>query len=104
MTDIPEITVQNRLPHNKEVFHLYTFQAEQRNKLASYLQENGIDAKIHYPIPMHMQPAAKKFNYKKGDFPIAEKLCASTISLPVHEYVKKEAIYNISNLIKKFFK
>ena len=51
-----------------------------------------------------MQPAAKKFNYKKGDFPIAEKLCASTISLPVHEYVKKEAIYNISNLINKFFK
>jgi len=104
LTDIPEITVQKRLPNNKEVFHLYTFQAKKRNKLASYLQENGIDAKIHYPIPMHMQPAAKKFNYKKGDFPVAEKLSASTISLPVHEYVSKEAIYNISNLIKEFFK
>ncbi len=104
LTDIPEITVQKRLPQNKEVFHLYTFQAKQRNKLASYLQDNGIDAKIHYPIPMHMQPASKKFNYKKGDFPIAEKLCDSTISLPVHEYVKKESIFNISNLIKEFFK
>ena len=100
----PEITIQKRLPENKEVFHLYTFQAKQRNKLASYLQENGIDAKIHYPVPMHLQPAAKKFNYKLGDFPIAEKLSASTISLPVHEYVNKEAIYNISNLIKEFFK
>ena len=104
LTEIPEITLQKRLPHNKEVFHLYTFQAKQRNKLASFLQGNGIDAKIHYPIPMHLQPAAKKFNYKLGDFPIAEKLSATTISLPVHEYVKEEAIYNISNLIKEFFK
>ena len=104
LADIPEITVQKRFPNNKEVFHLYTFQAKKRNKLASYLQENGIDAKIHYPIPMHMQPAAEKFNYKKGDFPVAEKLSESTISLPVHEYVSKEAIYNVSNLIKEFFK
>ena len=104
LTEIPEITLQKRLPHNKEVFHLYTFQAKKRNKLASFLQGNGIDAKIHYPIPMHLQPAAKKFNYKLGDFPIAERLSATTISLPVHEYVKKEAIYNISNLIKEFFK
>ena len=92
------------MPYNKEVFHLYSFQAKQRNKLALYLQENGIDAKIHNPIPMHLQPAAKKFNYKLGDFPMAEKLSSSTISLPVHEYVTDEAIYNISNLIKEFFK
>ena len=44
------------------------------NKLINYLRKYKIDAKIHYPIPMHLQPAAKKFGYKKGDFPIAEKL------------------------------
>ena len=104
LKDVPEINVPKRLPYNKEVFHLYSFQVKQRNKLALYLQENGIDAKIHYPIPMHLQPAAKKFNYKLGDFPVAEKLSSSTISLPVHEFINNEAIYNISNLIKEFFK
>ncbi len=104
LKNIPEIKVQKRLPHNKEVFHLYSFQSEQRDELASFLQNNGIDAKIHYPIPMHLQPAAKKYNYKLGDFPMAEQLSATTISLPVHEYVVEEEIYNVSKLIQEFFK
>ena len=89
---------------NKEVFHLYTFQVERRDDLSKMLQENGIDAKIHYPIPMHMQPASKKYNYKEGDFPIAEKLCKTTISLPVHEFITEKEIIYVSNLIKKFYK
>ena len=69
-----------------------------------YLRSRGIDAKIHYPIPMHLQPAAKKFGYKKGDFPITEKISQSTISLPVHEFVKKSDIYKVSKLINNILK
>ena len=87
----------------KEVFHLYTIQAKKRDQLALFLQENGVDAKIHYPIPMHLQPAAKKFNYSLGDFPIAEKLAQNTISLPVHEFISEQQIYVVSKLIKKFY-
>ena len=63
--------------------------------------KNSIDAKIHYPTSMHLQPAAKKYKYKKGDFPIAEKLSETSISLPVHEFVTKKDLLNISNVILK---
>ena len=75
-----------------------------RDDLAQTLQENGIDAKIHYPIPMHLQPASKQYNYSIGQFPIAEKLCKKTISLPVHEFVSEEQIMFICNVIKNFYK
>ena len=55
----------------KEVYHLYEFRvlkSEDRKKLVNYLRKNNIDAKIHYPVPMHLQPAAKKYNYKKETF------------------------------------
>ena len=70
----------------KEVYHLYEFRVKKtklRNRLVKYLIKNKIDAKIHYPIPMHLQPAAKDYKYKKGDFPKTEQIANSTISLPV---------------------
>ena len=65
---------------------------------------NNIDAKVHYPIPIHLQKAAKFLKYKKGDFPIAEKIANTSISLPVHEYVTKKQLIHIANTINKFFK
>ena len=90
----------------KEVFHLYEFRVKNfklRDKLVNFLKSNGIDAKIHYPIPMHLQPAAKVYNIKKGSYPITEKIAKSTISLPVHEYIKLKDLKFMINTIKKFF-
>ena len=75
-----------------------------RDELSDFLQGRGVDAKVHYPIPMHLQPAAKVFGYSKGDFPIAEKLSNRSISLPVHEYITFEQIEYTTSLIKKFYK
>ena len=88
----------------KQVFHIYSIKVKKRNKLIKYLNQNGIDAKIHYPIPMHLQPAAKKYNYKIGDFPITEKICKNVISLPVHEYISNKQQQYIVNKIKRFYK
>ena len=97
--------IKHRFKFLKEVFHLYEFRVEKRfrNKLLIYLQKNGIDAKIHYPVPMHLQPAAKKYGYFKGDFPVCEKISNSTISLPVHEFVSEKQISFMIKTIKKFF-
>ena len=54
------------------------------------MMAKGVDAKIHYPTSMHLQPAAKVYGYKKGDFPISEKLSDTSISLPVHEFITKK--------------
>ncbi len=98
-----EITTVKRFKHLKEVFHLYQINTTKRDSLMKYLLKHKIDAKVHYPIPIHLQPAARYLNYKKGDFPIAEKLANTSISLPVHEFVKNNQIQKIAKLIDHFY-
>ena len=95
------ITVK-RKKNLKEVFHLYHINTRKRDKLLKHLIKNKIDAKIHYPVPIHLQPAAKYLNYSKGDFPNAEKLANTSISLPVHEFVSKIQLKKMAKLINKF--
>ncbi|WP_440920356.1 DegT/DnrJ/EryC1/StrS family aminotransferase [Candidatus Pelagibacter sp.] len=103
---IDGLILKKRSSNFKEVFHLYEFRVKNfrlRNKLLNYLIKHKIDAKIHYPVPMHLQPAAKIYKYKKGDFPNAEKIANSTISLPVHEYLNDNQLKYIVQKLKKFF-
>lgn len=101
------IILPERKKYIKEVFHLYhlRFKTKKlRNKILRELIKNKIDGKIHYPTSMHLQPAAKKYKYKKGDFPIAEQLSETSISLPVHEFVLKKDLLNMCNIIFKNLK
>lgn len=100
---IPEVSIPIRLPRTKQVFHIYVIRVKQRDELQQFLIRNGIDAKIHYPIPMHMQPAAKKYGYMRGDFPIAEATCDSVISLPVHEFLTTEQLSFMTEKISEFY-
>lgn len=103
---IKDLIIKQRNPNLREVYHLYEFRLKNiklRDQLIKYLKENKIDAKIHYPVPMHLQPASKNYKYKKGDFPIAEKIANSTISLPVHEFVRDKDLDYMINKIKSFF-
>ena len=106
LKEIKQLIFKDRQKNLKEVFHLYEFRVKNfklRDKLVNFLKSKGIDAKIHYPIPMHLQPAAKVYNIKKGSYPITEKIAKSTISLPVHEYIKLKDLKFMINTIKKFF-
>jgi aminotransferase EvaB len=96
------ITVK-RLKYLKEVFHLYHINVKKRDQLQKYLIKNNIDAKVHYPIPVHLQKAAKYLKYKKGDFPIAEKLANTSLSLPVHEFIDKRHVAHMVKTINKFY-
>ena len=100
---IPEIFIHDRSKEKFEVFHIYSVQVKNRNKLNYFLRKNRIDSKMHYPIPMHLQKPFKKLGYKKGDFPISEKLSKNTISLPVHEFLKKEDLDFMIKKIKLFY-
>ena len=92
-----------RKKYLKEVFHLYHINVKNRDGLKEYLIKNNVDAKIHYPKPIHLQPAAKFLKYKVGDFPIAESIAKSTISLPVHEYISEKDISRMAKLIDQFY-
>ena len=103
LKNISQVNIAPRNRQIKEVFHLYQINVKKRDLLQKFLIKNGVDAKIHYPVPVHLQPAAKDLKYKIGDFPNAEMLAKSTLSLPVHEYIQKKDLNKIFNLIKKFY-
>jgi len=98
------ITTVKRLKYLKEVFHLYHINIKKRDQLQKYLIKNNIDAKVHYPIPVHLQKAPKYLKYKKGDFPVAEKLANTSLSVPVHEFITEKHIKHIVNSVNEFYK
>ena len=98
------ITTIKRMKHLKEVFHLYHINVKKRDQLQKYLIKNNIDAKVHYPKPLHLQEAAKYLKYKKGDFPIAEKMSKTSLSLPVHEFIDERHVQHMVKSINNFYK
>ena len=85
------------------VYHLYQFHATRRDELLKFLQDRGIEAKVHYPIPLHLQPASRPLGYKKGDFPMAEADAAATVTLPVHQHLTKQEIDHMITCIAEFY-
>lgn len=99
----PKIKTPVRSKNSNHVFHQYTLQliGVDRTKLREQLSERGIPAMIYYPIPLHEQNAYKSDRFKKGDFPVTEKLCATVLSLPMHTEMDEETLkYITDNLIQ----
>lgn len=103
LSGIDQIKLPERESFIKQVYHLYVIRAEHRAELQKFLISHGVDAKVHYPIPMHLQPAAKFLGHSKGDFPVCEAICDSVISLPVHEFMSHEDQDKVTGLIRKFY-
>ena len=104
LKNISQIELIEEKKNYKSVYHLYQFFCKRRDELNNFLRKNKIDSKIHYPKPLHLHDAAKKFKYRKGQFVNAESLSNKVISLPVHEYIKKKQLDYIINKIKFFYK
>ncbi len=99
----PKIRLPKRDPRETHVYHLYQFHAQRRDELLKFLQGRGIEAKVHYPIPLHLQPASRPLGYKKGDFLMAEADAAATMTLPVHQHLTKEEIAHMISSIEEFY-
>jgi dTDP-4-amino-4,6-dideoxygalactose transaminase len=69
-----------------------------------FLAEQGVDTKIHYPVPIHLQKAAAYLGYKKGDFPMTEKQCETILSLPVYPQLSDEEVNYVIEKINLFYK
>jgi len=102
--DIPEIRVPRREPNVKHVYHLYMLRVERREALLAHLNANGIEAKVHYPIPVHLQPAAAYLGYKAGDFPVAEADGRALISLPAHQHLTDDEIEYVIGEVRAFYR
>lgn len=88
----------------KPVYHLYVIRTSQRDKLKVWLEQRGIQCGVHYPLPIHLQPAYRKlFAYKGGEFPKSELLSKMALSLPMYPELGKNEIEYICESIHDFF-
>lgn len=86
----------------ESVYHLYVVRTENRAALAAYLQEKGIATGIHYPIPVHLQPAYKYLGYTEGDFPVTESYAEQILSLPMYPELSKTLVEYVAQAIEDF--
>ena len=102
-TQLPGVKTPVLYPDRLSVFHLYVIEVERRDELLTYLNSKGIQALIHYPIPLHLQKAYASLGYKKGDFPNAEHAAERIVSLPMFPELTRAQIDYIVALIRKFY-
>ncbi|MDP3557724.1 MAG: DegT/DnrJ/EryC1/StrS family aminotransferase [Bacteroidota bacterium] len=93
-------SIANNCTH---VYHQFVIRTKQRDALQEYLTKNNIGTIIHYPIPPHLQEAYSEMNFKKGQFPIAEEMAETSLSLPLYPGIKNEELEFVASTIKKFF-
>jgi dTDP-4-amino-4,6-dideoxygalactose transaminase len=89
-------------PGNISSQHLYVIHVEKREELQQYLKEKGVQTGLHYPIPLHLQKCYSNRSQGKGSFPVAEKLAAELVTLPMYAELKTEDVLYIIDAIKKF--
>jgi len=105
LADLPEfIGIPPRPKNVRHVYHLYIVRAKRRDELLAHLCRNGVQAKVHYPVPVHLQPAAAHLGYKPGDFPVAESDSGTTITLPAHQHLTPEEIEYILEQVHAFYR
>ncbi len=100
--DVAEVITPSVHPDSTHVYHLYVIRTQRRDELQAFLNENGIGTLIHYPIPPHLQNAYKELGFQKGDFPIAEELASTSLSLPIWPGLKSSQIKLIAQFVKQF--
>ncbi|MBI4234973.1 DegT/DnrJ/EryC1/StrS family aminotransferase [Candidatus Peregrinibacteria bacterium] len=81
------------------VYHLFVLRSPRRDEIIKKLRENQIECGIHYPIPLHLQPAYANLGYKEGDFPVTEKIVKEIFSLPICGEVTDESIEKVISAI-----
>ncbi len=104
LSKINGIYIPPRPSNYRIVYHLYIVFAQNRDKLYNYCLKKGIEAKIHYPIPLYLQNAYKFLNHKKGDFPITDKHSKKIISFPCDQHLSKKQLNYIISTVKRFYK
>lgn len=84
------------------VWHIFGIRCSRRDELEKFLNDNGIGTNKHYPIPMHLQECYKDLGFKEGDFPIAEEISATQLSLPMYYGMTEEEIQWVIDCINRF--
>jgi len=83
-------------PGCRHVYHVYVVRADDRDRLRDVLGRQGIQTGIHYPIPIHLQPAHADLGYHAGDFPVAEQIAREVLSLPIFPEMTRDQVQTVA--------
>lgn len=105
LREVDALTRPFRAANSTHVFNQYTVQVAdgKRDELKACLKEKGVPSMVYYPVPLHFQKAYKSAGYGAGDFPEAERLSESVLSLPVHTEMTTDQLDYICDVVRSFF-
>ena len=103
LAKIGDLVLPETPPSGSHVFHLYVVRTKKRDALLAHLNKAGIGAAIHYPTPIHLHGAYADLGYKKGDFPVAERLSDEILSLPIYPEITDEQLDYVVDETRRFF-
>ncbi len=104
LLDRSSIFIAPEISAEFNTYHTFVIQVDNRDRLKKRLEEDGIETSIHYPIPIHLQPAAKRLGYKLGDFPETEMQAERILTLPVNQYLHLDDIALIAERVNLLVK
>jgi dTDP-4-amino-4,6-dideoxygalactose transaminase len=90
-------------PEEFNTFHTFVIQVDRRDALKAHLADHGIATAIHYPVPIHLQPAAAGLGYGRGDFPSTERQAERILTLPVNEHLDDDDLHYVAEAVNGFF-
>jgi dTDP-4-amino-4,6-dideoxygalactose transaminase len=103
LENIKQITIPPRPDGFRLVYHLYIVFAEDRDGLLQYCIDKGVEAKIHYPIPIYQQPALKHLRYKEGDFPVTDAHTTQIITFPCDQHLEQSQLDYIIETVTDYY-
>jgi dTDP-4-amino-4,6-dideoxygalactose transaminase len=100
---IPVIPAEPVGYQTRHVYNQFVIRCQKRDELQAQLKAAGIGSEVYYPLPLHLQPCYENLGYKKGDFPVSEKLAAESLALPVHSELASDDVDYICDSIRSFY-
>jgi dTDP-4-amino-4,6-dideoxygalactose transaminase len=97
----PGIALPSERPGARSAWHLYTLRARDRERLRAHLSARGIATAVHYPRPIHLQPAMAAAGGRPGDLPVSERLSEEVISLPLYPELPLETVERIADEVRR---
>jgi dTDP-4-amino-4,6-dideoxygalactose transaminase len=100
LSGLPTLVVPTEAPGNHHVFHLYVVRVDARDEVATSLRESGISTHVHYPQPIHRQPAYLDHGYADGSLPETENACREVLSLPMYPELTEADVARVGRILR----
>lgn len=104
LDNVEQVRTPITRPGVNPVWMTYIIRADDRDGLRAHLLERGVDVKVHYPVPLHLQTVGQQLGYRAGQMPVAERHAREILTLPLHEYLTDDEVYYMADQVKAFYR